>query len=111
MARRAKTERKVRKHDPTKPPLNKPIPPGAVHIRPVPQGIELQAQRLMRVAGSAEDAKKAIDSAVECEATGDFLEDSFAARWGFASRQELLSASKPIFPDDNSNWWATQLKA
>jgi hypothetical protein len=79
--------------------------------RPVrlPRGIELQAQRLVRKAGSVEGAKKAIDTALERESIGDFREDAFAARWGFSSRVELMTASQPLFTAEDSSWWATKL--
>jgi hypothetical protein len=75
----------------------------------VPQGIELQAQRLIHKAGSAEEAKKAIDAALARERACDFREDTFAGRWGFKSRADLHAASQPLFAEENSNWWATRL--
>jgi len=44
------------------------------------------------------------------EAAGDFRQDSFALRFGFASRRDLLAASKPLFDSETSDWWATELK-
>jgi hypothetical protein len=111
MARKQRAHRQVRTHDPKTPPLKKPHPPGAVHEPPVPEGLELQAQRLVRNAGSAENAKKAVDACVEKESIASFREDMFAERWGFASRKKLLNASRPLFPSDDSNWWATRLSS
>jgi len=76
----------------------------------VPDGVELEAQRLVHNAGSVEDAKKAIDVAISKEATGDFRQDTFAMRFGFGSRRDLLAASKPLLDSPTSNWWATELK-
>ncbi len=109
MASKSKAARKVCPQDAKKPPLPTPVPPGANHEPPVARGIELQAQRLVRKAGSADEAKKVIDQALERESAGDFREDAFAARWGFASRADLHAASQPLFADDSSSWWATQL--
>ena len=103
----AKSKRQLRPHDVRKPPLPKVVPPGANQQSPVPQGIELQAQRLVHTAGSAERAKAAIDSAIDRESAGDFRQDAFAARWGFKTRAELLAASKPLFSE--SSWWVTEV--
>jgi hypothetical protein len=110
MATRAKSKRTVRPHDPPKPPIDSSLPPGVNRSSSVPDGVELQAQRLVHNAGSAEDAKKAIDAAVGKEAVGDFRQDTFALRFGFASRRDLLAASKPLFDSQTSSWWATELK-
>lgn len=110
MATRAKSKRTIRPHDPEKPPLDSPLPPGVNKTQSVPEGVELQAQRLVHNAGSVEDAKKAIDAAFSKETVGDFRQDTFAMRFGFASRRDLLAASKPLFDSQTSNWWATELK-
>ena len=110
MATRPKSRRTVRQHDPPKPSLDSPAPPGVNQSPSIPEEVELQAQRLVHNAGSAEDAKKAIDAAVDKETAGDFRQDTFAMRFGFASRRELLAASKPLFDSQTSNWWATELK-
>ena len=109
MATKSNRQRKVGPHDVRKPPLPKPIPPGASHERPVSEGVELQAQRLVHKAGSADEAKKAIDAALERESAGSFRQDTFASRFGFASRAEMLAASQPLFDTEDSNWWATEL--
>jgi len=77
---------------------------------PTPDKVELQAQRLVHTAGSPENAKQAIDAAIDKESAGDFRQDAFALRFGFASRRDLLAASKPLFDCETSDWWATQLK-
>ena len=110
MATRAKSKRTVRPHDPSKPPLDNPLPPGVNALPSVPDGVDLQAQRLVHNAGSVEDAKKAIDAAASKESLGDFRQDTFAMRFGFALRRDLLAASKPLFDSQTSNWWATKLK-
>jgi hypothetical protein len=110
MATRTKAKRAVRNADPAKPPIESPLPPGVNPTPPVPGGDELQAQRLIHNAGSAEDAKKAIDAADAKETAGDFRQDSFAMRFGFASRRDLLAASRPLFDSQTANWWATELK-
>jgi hypothetical protein len=101
---------KVRVHEPQTPPLPRPTPPGAVKKRAVPKDLEIKAQRLIHEVGSAEAAKQVIDAVHEQECSSDFLEDSFALRWGFASRKLLLAESKPLFGDGPSNWWATKLR-
>ena len=110
MATRAESKRTVRPHEPSKPPIDSSLPPGVNQSPSVPDGVELQAQRLVHVAGSAENAKKAIDAAVSKEKVGDFRQDTFAMRFGFPSRRDLLAASKPLFDSQTSNWWATELK-
>jgi hypothetical protein len=110
VATRTKSRRKVRQHEPTKPPLTPPLPPGANTEPPVPNEVELQAQRLVHRVGSVEGAKEVIDTAARKEEVGDFRQDAFAMRFGFASRRELLAASKPLFDCDRSSWWATELK-
>jgi len=110
MATRAKSKRSVRSHDPSKPPLSPSKPPGVNAAPPVPDGMHLQALRFVHNVGSVEDAKKAIDAAVSQETAGDFRQDAFAMRFGFASRRDLLAASKPLFDCETSNWWATELK-
>ena len=110
MATRTKSKRTVRQHDPPKPAIETPLPPGVNNTSGTPNDVELQAQRLVHSAGSAEDAKKAIDAAIGKEGVGDFRQDSFALRFGFSSRRELLAASKPLFDCETSNWWATELK-
>jgi len=104
-----KAQKPVRQHDPQKPPLPKSTPPGVEDHPRVPVGIELQAQRLIHEAGSADIAKRVIDQVVERETKSEFLEDVFAARWGFASRAALLAASMPLFDSEQSNWWASQI--
>lgn len=108
MAAKSKAARRLRPQD-VKIPLPRPLPPGATREAPVPEGIELQAQRLVHKAGSADAAKSAIDAAMQRELTGDFREDTFAVRWGFKSRAELHAASQPLFADESSSWWATEL--
>jgi hypothetical protein len=108
MARTLK-KKPVRQHDPQKPPLPKSKPPGIVDDCSVPVGIEHQAQRFIHEAGTPDKAKQVIDAVVDRETKSDFLEDTFAARWGFASRAALMAASMPLFDSEQSNWWATQI--
>jgi len=110
MAHKTTHGRTVRRAEPAKPPLAQPLPPGAARKRATTKGVKLQAQRLVHKVRSPKMAKKIIDAVAEAENSCDFLEDTFAARWGFSSRKELLSASRPLFPHDDSNWWATKLK-
>jgi len=109
MARTLKPTKPVRRHDPQKPPLPKPTPPGITEEPSIPLGVEHQAQRLIHEVGSPEAAKRVIDRVVEREAGSDFLEDTFAARWGFTSRAALMKCSMPLFESEQSNWWATQI--
>lgn len=102
---------KAQVHDRPAPPLPAPTPPGAAKKRAVPQDVEIKVQRLIHEVGSPEAAKQAIDEVNEQESSSDFLEDSFATSWGFATRKQLLLASKPLFADGPANWWATELPA
>jgi len=109
MPRKSKLANTVRQHDPKKPQLPTPKPPGINAEAGVSQGIELQANRLVHKAGSADDAKRMIDAAVGRETASDFREDAFAARWGFPSRAAMMAKSQPLFDADESNWWATEI--
>jgi hypothetical protein len=109
MPRKPKKLKPVRQHDPLKPSVSRPLPPGASIDSTVSQGAELQARRLLHKAGGAANAKRMIDKVIEREAISNFREDAFAARWGFRSRAELLSASQPLFNAEDSSWWATQI--
>jgi hypothetical protein len=109
MARKLKTATPVRQHDPHKPLLSKPTPPGASTQPSVAMGIELQAQRLIHKAGTADGAKSVIDAVAKRESASDFREDAFAVRWGFSSRAALMAASQPLFASEQSNWWTTQI--
>lgn len=91
------------------PPLSRPVPPGTVRQSPLPERVEVQAQKLIHEAGSPSAAKTAVDVAADREHGPDFQEDQFARRWCFASRANLLAASKPITGADGAAWWATAL--
>jgi hypothetical protein len=91
------------------PPIAKPMPPGTVRQSPLPEHVEVQAQKLIHETGSPGAAKTAVDVAADRELGPDFQEDNFALRWGFRSRAELLAASKPITAGDGSSWWATAI--
>src|SRR6478752_4049768 len=71
-------------------------PPGSVAKAPIPEGVEMHAQTLIHQAGSPALAKDAVDGAAQREMIPDFVEDLFGQRFGFASRPELLAASKPV---------------
>jgi hypothetical protein len=89
------------------PPIEKPYPPGHLAESPVPKGIEAEAQKLLHDAGSPQLAKHAIDTAARRETIPDFRQDTLAHKLGFKSREEMLSASKPITATDGTVWWAT----
>jgi len=91
------------------PPQPRVYPPGCVHEAPIPEGVEMQAQILIHQAGSTELAKNAVDGAAERETIPDFREDTFAQRFGFASRAELLAASTPLTAADGTPWWTTAI--
>jgi len=91
------------------PPQTQVYPPGCVHQAPIPEGVEMQAQILIHQAGSTELAKNAVDGAAERETIPDFREDTFAQRFGFASRPELLAASTPLTAADGTPWWTTAI--
>jgi hypothetical protein len=67
----------------------------------------MQAQVLIREAGSPALAKAAVDRAAERELIPDFREDAFGKRFGFASRPALLAASTPLVAADGTAWWTT----
>jgi hypothetical protein len=90
------------------PPIAKPYPPGHIAESPVLKGIEAEAQKLLHEAGSPQLAKHAIDTAARRETIPDFREDTLAQNFGFKSREEMLSASKPITAPDGTAWWATR---
>lgn len=85
-------------------------PRGSVAKAPIPEGVEMQAQVLIRQAGSSVLAKDAVDAAAEREAIPDFREDMFGRRFGFASRPELLAASTPLIAADGTPWWTTAIE-
>ncbi len=84
-------------------------PVGSVPEAPIPEGVEMQAQVLIREAGSPALAKEAVDGAAERELISDFREDSFSKRFGFATRPELLAASTPLVAADGTAWWTTAI--
>ena len=47
---------------------------------------------------------------MERETIPDFREDSFAQRFGFLSRLELLAASTPLTAADGTPWWTTAIQ-
>jgi hypothetical protein len=73
--------------------------------------VEADAQKLIHQAGSPKLAKRAVDQAAERECLPDFRQDLFAQRWGFASRREMLAASKPLAGKDGQSWWATAVQS
>jgi hypothetical protein len=90
---------------------NAPVyPRGSVEKAPIPEGVEMQAQVLIRQAGSPMLAKNAVDGAAEREMIPDFREDMFGRRFGFASRPELLAASTPVTAADGTPWWTTAIE-
>lgn len=96
--------------DDRRPPLKEtPRPPGTNDRSPLSSGVEQDAQKLIHQAGSPALAKQAVDRAAERESVPDFRQDLFAQRWGFASRQELLAASRPASAADGQSWWTTAL--
>src|SRR5439155_557306 len=84
-------------------------PPGSSASSPLPQDIELEAQKLIHETGSVDAAKIAVELAAERENAPDFQEDHFAQRWGFTSRAQLRGSSKPVADSDGNTWWATEL--
>jgi len=107
--RQKKSRAPVRRSaDDQRQPLNPaPLPPGTNAQSPLSQGVEHDAQRLIHQAGSPSLAKQAVDQAAEREAIPDFRQDLFAQRWGFASRQEMLAASRPADGVRGQSWWTT----
>ncbi len=108
MVTKPKSTANLRPHDVQVPASPKVVPPGGKHGRSVPAGVERTAQVLVHEAGSVRKAKKAIDAAAEMEQHSEFREDQLATRLGFASRRELLAASKPFFGSSSERWWATR---
>jgi len=85
-------------------------PPGSVAKAPIPEGVEMHAQTLIHEAGSPGLAKDAVDGAAHREMIPDFAEDLFGQRFGFASRLELLAASKPLTAANGTPWWTTAIE-
>jgi hypothetical protein len=85
-------------------------PRGFAPKAPIPEGVEMQAQVLIRQAGSPLLAKNAVDAAAQRETIPDFREDFFGRRFGFASRPELLAASTPLIAADGTPWWTTAIE-
>jgi hypothetical protein len=109
MASRHKSRSNVSPHDIQVPASPKAVPPGGRHRQSMPQGLERTAQVLVHEAGSVHKAKSAIDKAAEMERDSDFREDQLAVRLGFASREEMLAASKPLIDAAGVRWWATRM--
>ena len=111
MARDDTAESKVKKTAGINPnPQRYVAPPvGSVPAAPIPTGVEMQAQVLIREAGSEALAKSAVTGAAEREQIPDFREDQFSKRFGFASRPELLAASLPLVAADGTAWWTTAI--
>lgn len=105
------SERRVRAtggdNAPPQPDANPPA--GSVAMAPIPKGVEMHAQKLIHEAGSPALAKDAVDGAAQREMIPDFVEDLFGQRFGFASRPELLAASKPVTAADGTPWWTTAI--
>lgn len=110
MSRKSKSRLPIRRSaDDQRPPLvpPPPHPPGTNTQSSLSQGVEQDAQRLIHQAGSPLLAKQAVDKAAERETIPDFRQDLFAQRWGLASRQEMLAASRPVDGDRGQSWWTT----
>jgi hypothetical protein len=85
-------------------------PHGCGPKAPMPEGVEMQAQVLIREAGSEALAKSAVTEAAEREKVQDSREGQFGRRFGFASRPELLTASIPLVAADGTAWWTTAIE-
>jgi hypothetical protein len=95
-------------HPPPQPHIGPP--PGSAARARISEGIEQHAQTLIPHAGSPALAKDAVDTAAGREAIPDFRHDAFGRRFGFASRRDLLAASKPLAAADGTAWWTTAIE-
>ena len=69
------------------------------------------AEQLIEKAGSADQAKQAVDDAAREQAVAPLTKDDFARRWGFATFLELFEASKPLGrAEGTKKWLATSLR-
>jgi hypothetical protein len=68
-----------------------------------------EAEHLLAGAGSADRAKRAVESAVGPSTSGAPKEDAFARQWKFGSYLEMFEASKPLATIDGGHWLATNV--
>jgi hypothetical protein len=66
---------------------------------------EIEAQKLVNVAGSVALAKQAIDRTIEPASA--YSREQFAEQMGFASLPEMLAASTPLSDQSGQSWYVT----
>ena len=85
---------------------SKPIP-RAAELADVSDEVCREANELLSAAGSPEQAKRAVDSAVGSLAEPTSNNDAFALQCGFGSYLEMFEASKLIGERDGKHWFIT----
>jgi hypothetical protein len=69
--------------------------------------VEMQAEKLLREAGSPERAKHAIDEAAKANQPAGDQRWLVAQRLGFVAYRELAAASTPLVIPGSQRWWVT----
>jgi hypothetical protein len=67
--------------------------------------VELQAEKLLREAGSPERAKHAVDEAAKSVAPEAEAREQVARQLGFSSHRELAAASTSLVIPGRDRWW------
>lgn len=70
--------------------------------------VEMQAERLVREAGSAERAKDAVETAAKGFEQESGNRQRLAQQLGFATYPELAAASTALVIPGDHRWWVTQ---
>ena len=70
--------------------------------------IEMQAQKLLREAGSPERAKHAVDQAANLAAPESEARERLARQLSFSSHRELAAVSTPLVIPGRDRWWVVQ---
>lgn len=81
--------------------------PKAAELANVAEEVRQEASELLAAAGSSEQAKRAVDSAVGNLAEPTTDNDAFALQCGFGSYLELFEAAKPLGEFDGKSWFVS----
>ena len=68
-----------------------------------------EAEHLLTSAGSAEQAQRAVESAVGPSQASSTQSDAFARQWKFGSYLEMFEASKPLATIEGKHWLASNI--
>jgi hypothetical protein len=72
--------------------------------------VQVEAEKLLATAGSAELAKQAIDEAEQRPISSQQQQADFAAQWGHQSIHQMLAVSSRLTAPDGTPWWATNIQ-